>query len=129
LLFLAKWRPPKAYTPPISLFFDVSCFITPNKGSSCREHEPSAGCLQWTHREQQHDDLGAPLPYPWQERAKPLEGWVAAAHVGCCVLCCVVCSDLSKFSFHPGSKTISAKSKWPIFAHSYHKIGPQTPQI
>jgi hypothetical protein len=25
--------------------------------------------------------------------------------------------------------TLSANSKWPIFARSYHKIGPQTPQI
>jgi hypothetical protein len=30
--------------------------------------------------------LGVPLPYPWRERAKPLEGRVAGAHFGCCVL-------------------------------------------
>jgi hypothetical protein len=53
---------------------------------------------------------------------------VAAAHVNGCVLCCVVCCDLSKFGYRPGSNTISAKSKLPIFALSYHKIGPQTPQ-
>jgi hypothetical protein len=37
-------------------------------------------------------DLGAPLPYHWRERAKLLEGRVAVAvaHVGFCVLCCVV---------------------------------------
>jgi hypothetical protein len=81
--------------------------------------------------EARRQDLGAPLPYQWRERAKPLEGMVAAAvaHVGCCVLCCVVCCDLSKFSYNPGSNTISANSKWPIFAQSYHKIGQQTPQI
>ncbi len=47
-----------------------------------------------------HQDLGVPLPYQWRERAKPLEGRVAAAaaHVGCCVLCCVVCCDLSEFT-------------------------------
>jgi hypothetical protein len=75
-------------------------------------------------------DLGAPLQYQWRERAKLLEGRVAAAaaHVGCCVLCCVVCCDLSKFIYHPDSNTISAKSKWPIFACSYHKIGPKHPK-
>ncbi len=115
---------------PISLFLYVLCFVTPNKGTSHCERKPSAGHLQLTHREQRRNDLGAPLTYPWWERAKPLEGWVAAAHVGCCVLRCVVCCDLSRFSYHPGSKTISAKSKWPIFARSYHKKQPpNTPNI
>ncbi len=76
--------------PPISLFVDVSYLVAPNKGTSHPERKPSAGCLQRTHRERRRDDLGAPLLYPWRERAKLLEGWVAPAHVGCCVLCCVV---------------------------------------
>jgi hypothetical protein len=38
---------------------------------------------------QQSRELGAPLTLPWRERAKPLGGRAAAAHVGCCVfLCC-----------------------------------------
>jgi hypothetical protein len=61
--FLTKWQPPKANAPPISLFFDLSCFATPNKGTSHCDHEPSAGCLQQTYREQRRNDLGAPLPY------------------------------------------------------------------
>ncbi len=116
-------------TPPsISLFFDVSCFVAPNKGTSRCKHETSAGHLEWTHREQRRYDLGVPLPYPWRERAKPLEGWVAAAHVDCCVLCCVVWCG-SEFSYHTGSTRILAKSKWPTFAYSFHKIGHQTLQI
>jgi hypothetical protein len=81
--------------------------------------------------EAQHQDLGAPLPYQWRERAKLLESRMAAAaaHVGCCVLCHVVCCYLSELSYHPGSNTISANPKWPLFARSYHKIGQQTPQI
>jgi hypothetical protein len=79
-------------TLPLSLFFYVSCFVTPNKGNSHRKCKPSAGCLQWTNKEQRCNDLGMPLPYPWWERAKPVEGRVAGAHVGCHVLwlCCVV---------------------------------------
>jgi hypothetical protein len=79
--------------------------------------------------EAQRQDLGVPLPYQWRERAKPLESRVAVAtaHVGCCVLCCIVCCDSSKFSYHPGSNIISANSKWPIFARSYHTIDQQTP--
>ncbi len=66
------------------------------------------------------------------KRAKPLDRAAAAAHVDCCVLClclwlCFVCG--SNFSYHTGRKSTSAKEKWPTFAHSYHKIGPQTPQI
>jgi hypothetical protein len=44
-----------------------------------------------------------------------------------CLWLCFVCG--SNFSYHTGRKSTSAKVKWPIFAHSYHKIGPQTPQI
>jgi hypothetical protein len=36
---------------------------------------------------------------------------------------------VSKFSYHTGSKMILAKSKWPIFAHSCHKICAQRPGI
>jgi hypothetical protein len=65
------------------------------------------------------------------ERAKPLDKAAAAAHVDCCVLCvclrlCFVCG--SNFNYHTGRKSTSAKAKWPIFVHSYHKTGPQTPQ-
>ena len=41
-------------------------------------------------------ELGAHLVYSWRERAKPLRGRVAAAHVVCpmfrvlCFVCCVV---------------------------------------
>jgi hypothetical protein len=92
---------------------------------------PTAHAPRTLMGEARRQDLGAPMPYQWRERAKPLEGRVAvaAAHVGCCVLCCVVCCDSSKFSYHPGSNTISANSKWPIFARSCHKIGQQTPQL
>jgi hypothetical protein len=69
------------------------------------------------------------------ERAKPLVGRrrllmlivVCCVCVCGCVWLCFVC--WSDFSYHTGRKSTSAKAKWPIFAHSYHKIGPQTPQI
>jgi hypothetical protein len=79
-------QPPKAETLSLSLIFDGLRFDAPSKRTSRGNHEPTTGCLLWTHGELQHQDLGAPLPYPWRERAKPLEGRVAAAHldvVGC----------------------------------------------
>ncbi len=52
--------------------------------------------------------------------------------VVCCVwVCgCVLCVGAT-FSYHTGRKSTLAKAKWPTFAHSYHKISPQTqtPQI
>ena len=40
---------------------------------------------------------GAPLTFPWRERAKPLGVRVVAVHVGCCAFLCfcvVAMSDL-----------------------------------
>jgi hypothetical protein len=85
--------------------------------------EPSAVPPNLTARAL-HGPIGSSSAGP-----KPLEGKAAAAHVDYSMLCCVVCCDLSEFSYHTGSNTILAKSKWPSFACSYHKIGPQTPQI
>jgi hypothetical protein len=50
----------------------------------------------WDHREPRRHWLVAPIAFPWRdERAKPVEGRVAAAaHFGCwllCVVCCVLC--------------------------------------
>ncbi len=81
-----RW-PPKAETPSLSLFFDGSCFVAPSKGTSHGNCEPATRRLLWTHGELRCQDLGVPLPYPWRERAKPLEGRVVAAHFGCCVFC------------------------------------------
>ncbi len=82
--------PPNDYTafgtPSLSLIFDGSCFSAPSKRTSRGDHKPATGRLLWTHGESWRQDLGAPLPYPWRERAKLLEGRVAAAHldvVGC----------------------------------------------
>jgi hypothetical protein len=79
-------RPSKAKTPSLSLIFNGSCFGAPSKRTSHSDSKPATGRLLWTHGESWRQDLGAPLPYPWRERAKPLEGRVAAAHldvVGC----------------------------------------------
>jgi hypothetical protein len=65
-------RPPKANAPPISLFFDVASKFIPNKETSHRVRKPSNRRLQRTHGETRRQDLGAPLPYPWREKAKPL---------------------------------------------------------
>ncbi len=75
-----RW-PPKAKTPSLSLIFDGSHFGAPSKRTSRGDRKPATGRLLWTHGESWHQDLGVPLPYPWRERAKPLEGRVAVAHL------------------------------------------------
>ncbi len=84
--FCTKRRPPKANPTPISLFFDVSCFVAPNKGTSCRHCKPSAGRLQQTYRSIGAMIWGCRCPING-ERAKPLDRVAAAAHFDCCVLC------------------------------------------
>jgi hypothetical protein len=83
---MSGWRPPKAKTPSLSLIFDGLHFGAPSKRTSHGDRKPATGRLLLTHGESRRQDLGAPLPYPWRERAKPLEGRVRAAHldvVGC----------------------------------------------
>ncbi len=48
------------------------------------------------------------------------------AHVGCCVLCCV-CVVVQEFSYHTGSNTILAKSKWPTFCR-FIEFAPKHPK-
>ncbi len=65
-------------------------------------HKPSARRLQRIQGDTRRIDLGAPLPYPWRERAKPLGGRVADHFVGyfivlCCVVLCVVFFVVSDF--------------------------------
>ncbi len=43
---------------------------------------------QAAYGKRRRQDLAAPLPYPWRERAKPLEGRAVKAHVGVRVLLC-----------------------------------------
>ncbi len=86
LRLTSKRLPHKAKTRSLSLFFNGSRFGAPCKETSCGDREPTTGRLLLTHGESRRQDLGAPLSYPWRERAKPLEGRVAAAHFGCCVL-------------------------------------------
>ncbi len=88
---IIEQRPPKANAPPyLSLFFDVHCFVAPNKGTGRCDHKPSAGRLHWTYREQQHDDLGAPLPYPWTESKAAGYGSGGFSFWLLCVVCVFV---------------------------------------
>jgi hypothetical protein len=85
---------------PIALFFDEVCVSTSNKGTSSRESKPAAGRLQRTHSKLLCLDLSL-RPWrmlPWQKMAKPLEGRVVAAHVGCCVFCVFLCFVLCSSS-------------------------------
>jgi hypothetical protein len=81
LHLMSKQQPPKAETPSLSLIIDGLHFGAPSKRISHGDCKPATGRLLWTHGESQCQDLGVPLPYPWRERAKPLEGRVAAAHL------------------------------------------------
>ncbi len=77
---------------PITLFVDGVCAEVPNKETGRGTAKPDHGRLawEWDHRTPQRHVLWAPLNYPWREKTNPLEGRVAAAHVGCCVFCAVV---------------------------------------
>ncbi len=90
LSLIIKRRPLKARAWRISLFFYVSSFGAPNRQTSHCAAKPDHRRLARYHREPRRHWLGAPVYCPWWERAKPVKGRVAAAHFGCCVLCCVL---------------------------------------
>ena len=121
-----KFWPLKAKATPLALFFDGVCIGVPNKGTGRGTAKPDHGLLAWDHRMLQRHVLWALLTYPWRERAKPLEGRVAAAHAGCCVfrVLCVVVFEWT-FSYRGGRKLILGK-KWPTCMHSSHKKYHQT---
>jgi hypothetical protein len=76
LHFFNDWQPPKAWAPPISLFQNGSSFGAPSKGTSRVDCKPINGCLQQTHGESRHHDLGTWWLLPWQYGAKMLKlGW------------------------------------------------------
>ncbi len=122
--------------PPLSLYFLIwlqnlsqtreQAVVCANPAlDACNEPIGSKGMMIWRRCCPIHG-----------ERAKPLDRAAVAAHVDCCVLCvcvsgcvwlCFVCG--SNFSYHTGRKSTLVKAEWLIFAHSYHKIGHQTPQI
>jgi hypothetical protein len=87
-----RW-PPKAEVTSLSLIFNMLRFGTPNEGRNSNESAPNAAHLVWAHRDQRCQDLGPWRMLPWQKMAKPLEGRVMAAHVGCCLFCvfCALC--------------------------------------
>jgi hypothetical protein len=71
---LVEWRPPKAKTPSLSLFFGGLHFGTPNKGTNNGKSATNAASLVWAHREQQRQALGPWRMLPWTKRARSAEG-------------------------------------------------------
>ncbi len=131
LRVVVKWLPFNAEAPSLSLFCDGLCFSTPKKGKKSGKCKPTTGKLQQTYGVPWSQDLGAPLPYPWRDRATPQEGRVAT-HFDCCLLCCVVFVLRAPFcylSYNTGRESTSAKAKWPTFVQSKHNICTQKPQI
>ncbi len=119
-LIIERW-PPKARAWRISLFFDVSSFGAPNRQTSHRTAKPDHRRLAWDHREPRRHWLGAPVFCPWRERAKPVEGRVAAAHFGCCVLCCVLWLWQACFCYLTGRKSWDRASQNGRFFRIHNK--------
>jgi hypothetical protein len=104
-----------------SLFFDVSSFGTPNRQTSHCAAKPDHRRLAWDHREPWRHWLEALVYCPWRERAKPVEGRVAAAHFGCCVLCCVLWLWQARFSGLTGRKSWDQASQNGWFSRIHNK--------
>jgi hypothetical protein len=115
--------------PHLSLYFLMGCVLVPQTGEptaappnpmACTFHGTigSGGAMIWWRRWPNHGGRGL----------KPLEGRAAAAHFGCCVLCVLCLWLCAPFSYHTGRKSISAKAKWPTFAHSHQKMHHLTTQ-
>ncbi len=105
LSLIIKRRPTKARAWHISLIFNVSSVGAPNRQTSHRAAKPGHRHLAWDHREPRCHWLRALVFSPWRERAKLVEGRVAAAHFGCCVLCCVLWLWQARFCYLTGRKS------------------------
>jgi hypothetical protein len=119
--FLAKWQPPKA-NPPLSLCFLMYLVLSPQTREpavaianpaldACNRLIGSNGAMIWGCRCHVNG-----------ERAKPLDGAVAAAHFDCCVLCVYLWFSIlcvgATFSYHTGRKSTLAEANWSTFAGS-----------
>ena len=86
-----KFWPLKAKAP-FCLYFLACVVLRPqNKSTNSGTTKPDHGRLARDHRRPLCHVLWVPLTYPWRERSKPLEGRVAASHVVCCCVFCVLC--------------------------------------
>ncbi len=121
LSLIIEPRPPKARAWRISLFFDVSSHGAPNRQTSHRADKPDHRRLAWDHREPRRHWMGAPVYCPWRERAKPVEGRVAAAHFGYCVLCCVLWLWQACFSYLTGGTSWDQASQNGQFFRIHNK--------
>jgi len=74
LCLLAKRRPPKAKTSPLSLCFGGLHCNAPNKGTNDSERKPDGSRPAHDVGERRRHDLVAPLAYPWRERAEAAGG-------------------------------------------------------
>ena len=117
----------------ISLFFDVVEFIGLHQRTNSGTCKPAAMLLLKTQDEPWHRELGMNLAHPWRERAKPLGGRVAAAHVDCCVYLCLHVVAVSGLLATNNNilcrKLIPDQPKWTILGQSKQKIHHQTTQI
>jgi hypothetical protein len=88
---IADWQPPKAWSPPFSLFCDRSPFGSSSKGTSRGDCIPATGRLLWTYGEPRCHDLRAPLPYPWERGPSSWGvGWRCLMLVFVCVVCYIL---------------------------------------
>ncbi len=94
---IIKQRPPKANSPPITLFFDGSCVGTSSKGTSSSDRELTAGSLQRTHRQPQclHLSHGDRRQSRWRVGRWRLMLFVVCFVFCVCVLCCVCLRNYS----------------------------------
>ena len=106
--------------------FDVSLFGAPNRKISHGAAKPDGAHLAWAYTKWRHHDLGAPLTYPWRERAKPRGVRVVVAHAGCCVFLCfsvvVVNGLLATNNTYFVESWYRIGQKWSTVVHSKQKI-------
>ncbi len=106
---IIKWWPPKAKAPPLYFFMGLVLVphtrgqdMVPPYPMACALHGPlrSSGVMSWGHRCSTH-----------RERAKPLEGRVAAAHFGCVCLLLLLYTLLFSHPYKPGCTQGNTKPK------------------